>query len=64
MITLNALDKAKEVGTSFMDSSKAFDTLKHNFITCHYGLSFIVINLVKSYLSERFQRNNVNNNSS
>ena len=34
MITLNALDKGKEVVTSFMDPSKVFDTLKHNFITC------------------------------
>ena len=31
MITLNALDKGEEVGTSFM---VPFDTFKHTFITC------------------------------
>ena len=61
----HALDKCKKVGSIFMDLSKAFDTLKHNLLLAKlnaYGFSFNAIKLVQSYLSERFQRVNVNNN--
>ena len=61
----HALDKGKKVGTIFMDLSKAFDTLNHNLLFAKldaYGFSFNAIKLVQSYLSERFQRVNINNN--
>ena len=60
-----ALDKGKKVGTIFMDLSKAFDTLNHNLLLAKlnaYGFSFNAIKFVQSYLSERFQRVNINNN--
>ena len=61
----HALDKGKKVGTIFMDLSKAFDTLNHNLLLAKldaYGFSFNAIKFVQSYLSERFQRVNINNN--
>ena len=61
----HALDKGKKVGTIFMDLSKAFDTLNHNLLLAKldaYGFSFDAIKFVQSYLSERFQRVNINNN--
>ena len=61
----HALDKDKKVGTIFMDLSKAFDTLNHNLLLARlnaYGFSFNAIKFVQSYLSERFQKVNVNNN--
>ena len=48
-----------------MDLSKAFDTLNHNLSLAKldaYGFSFNAIKFVQSYLSERFQRVNINNN--
>ena len=48
-----------------MDLSKAFDTLNHNLLLAKldaYGFSFNAIKFVQSYLSERFQRVNINNN--
>ena len=60
------LDKGKKVGTIFMDLSKAFDTLNHNLFLAKldaYGFSFNAIKFVQSYLSERFQRVHINNNS-
>ena len=61
----HALDKGKKVGTIFMDLSKAFDTLNHNLLLAKldaYGFSLNAIKFVQSYLSERFQRVNINNN--
>ena len=61
----HALDKSKKVSTIFMDLSKAFDTLNHNLLLAKlnaYGFSFNAIKFVQSYLSERFQRVNINNN--
>ena len=61
----HAIDKGKKVGTIFMDLSKAFDTLNHNLLLAKltaYGFSFNAIKFVQSYLSERFQRVNINNN--
>ena len=60
-----ALEKGKKVGTIFMDLSKAFDTLNHNLLLAKlnaFGFSFNAIKFVQSYLSERFQRVNINNN--
>ena len=60
-----ALDKGRKVGTILMDLSKAFDTLNHNVLLAKlnaYGFSFNAIKFVQSYLSERFERVNINNN--
>ena len=60
-----ALDKSKKAGTIFMDLSKAFDTLNHNLLLAKldaYGFSLNAIKFVQSYLSELFQRVNMNNN--
>ena len=60
-----ALDKGRKVGTILMDLSKAFDTLDHNVLLAKlnaYGFSFNAIKFVQSYLSERFERVNINNN--
>ena len=48
-----------------MDLSKAFDTLNHNLLLAKlnaYGFSFNAIKFIQSYLSERFQRVNTDNN--
>ena len=61
----HTLDKGKKVGTTFMDLSKAFDTLNHNLLLAKinaYGFSFNLIKFIQSYLSERFQRVNTNSN--
>ena len=61
----HALDKGRKVGTILMDLSKAFDTLNHNVLLAKlnaYGFSFNAIKFVQSYLSERFERVNINNN--
>ena len=61
----HALDKGKKVGIIFMDLSKAFNTLNHNLLLAKLnasGFSFNAIKFMKSYLSERFQRVNMNNN--
>ena len=61
----HALDKGKKVGIIFMDLSKAFNTLNHNLLLAKLnasGFSFNAMKFMKSYLSERFQRVNMNNN--
>ena len=61
----DALNKGKKFGTIFMDLSKAFDTLNHNLLLAKlnaYGFSFNAIKFIQSYLSERFQRVNINSN--
>ena len=61
----HALDKGKKVGTIFMDLSKVFDTLNQNLLFAKlnaYGFSFNAIKFIQSYLSERFQRANLNIN--
>ena len=48
-----------------MDLSKAFDTLNQNLLLAKlnaYEFSFNAIKFVQSYLSEQFQRVNINNN--
>ena len=61
----HALDKGKRVGTIFMDLFQAFDKLNHNLLLAKldlYSFSFNAIKFVQSYLSEQFQRVNINNN--
>ena len=61
----HALDKGKKIGTIFMDLSKVFATLNHNLLLAKlnaYGFCFNTIKFVQSYLSERFQSVNINNN--
>ena len=60
-----ALDKGKSVGAIFMDLSKAFDTLNHDLLIAKleaYGFSENSLNYIQSYLRNRLQRTNVNNN--
>ena len=60
-----ALDKGKSVGAIFMDLSKAFDTLNHDLLIAKleaYGFSKNSLNYIQSYLRNRLQRRNVNNN--
>ena len=61
----HALDKVKKVGTIFMDLSKAFDTHNDNLLLAKlnvYDFSVNAIKFVQSYLWERFQMVNINNN--
>ena len=60
-----ALGKGKSLGTIFMDLSKAFDTLNHDLLIAKleaYGFSENSLNYIQSYLRNRLQRTNVNNN--
>ena len=59
------LDKGKSVGAIFMDLSKAFDTLNYDLLIAKleaYGFSENALNYIQSYLRNRLQRTNVNNN--
>ena len=61
----HGLDKGKKVGTISVDISKAFDTLNHNLLFAKlnvYGFSFNATKFIQNYLSERFQRVNINSN--
>ena len=60
-----ALDQRKSVSAIFMDLSKAFDTLNHDLLLAKleaYGFSENSIGYIQSYLENRLQRTNVNNN--
>ena len=60
-----ALDKVKYVGAIFMDFSKGLDTLNHYLLIAKieaYGFSEIPPNYIQSYLRNRLQKSNVNNN--
>ena len=59
------LEKGKSVGAIFMCLSKAFDTLNYDFLIAKleaYGFSENSLNYIQSYLRNRLQRTNVNNN--
>ena len=59
------LSKGKKVGSIFMGLSKAFGTLNHSVLLdklSAHGFSFSAIKFIQSYLSERFQRVNINSN--
>ena len=53
--------------TIFLDLSKAFDTLNHALLfdnLKHYGIKDGALNLLNSYLSDRQQFVQINNNKS
>ena len=57
------LDKQGFAGALLMDLSKAFDTLNHDLLLAKlhaYGLSKNALALVKSYLTNRWQRTKIN----
>ena len=57
------LDKQGYAGALLMDLSKAFDTLNHNLLIAKlhaYGFSKQALELVKSYLTNRWQRTKIN----
>ena len=58
------LDKGCNIGAIFMDLSKAFDLLNHDLLLAKlnaYGFSANAIAYIKSYLSNRYQRTDINN---
>ena len=58
------LDNKGYGGAVLMDLSKAFDTLNHDLIIAKlhaYGFSKSALKLVRSYLTNRWQRTKVNN---
>ena len=59
-----SLDKGGYSGAILMDLSKAFDTIDHELLLAKlhtYGFDRNSLVLVKSYLSNRWQRTKVNN---
>ena len=59
-----SLDKKGYGGAILMDLSKAFDTLNHDLLIAKlhaYGFSRNALMLIKSYLSNRWQRTKINN---
>ena len=58
-----SLDKGGYGGGVLMDLSKAFDTLDHNLLIAKlyaYGFKKSALRLIKSYLSDRWQRTKIN----
>ena len=58
-----SLDKKGYAGAMLMDLSKAFDTINHDLLISKlhaYGFSKSVLKLIKSYLSNRWQRTKIN----
>mgnify|MGYP001792074473 CR=1 FL=1 len=58
------LDQGFHIGVIYMDLSKAFDVLKHDLLLAKlkaYGFSYNAISYIQSYLSDRMQRTNINN---
>ena len=58
-----SLDKNGFGGAILMDLSKAFDTLNHNLLIAKlhaYGFSKEALKLIKSYLTNRWQRTKIN----
>jgi hypothetical protein len=56
---LEALNSKKLVGGIFCDLEEAFDSVKHDILLCKlefYGIRGTFLNLVKSYLTDRYQK--------
>ena len=59
------IDNSKYVGILSIDLSKAFGTIDHNLLIAKleaYGFSYSFLKYLKSYLDNRQQRVNINNN--
>ena len=59
----HTLDNSKIVGTVLMDLSKAYDCLPHSFLIAKlaaYGFDLNSLELISSYLSNRYQRVKIN----
>ena len=60
------IDMGKYVGVLFMELSKTFYIIDHNYLIAKleetYGFSSLSLNYLKSYLDNRQQRVNINNN--
>ena len=59
-----ALDNGKTIGVVMIDLSKAFDTIPHPHLLSkleNYGLSKDAVSLMRSYLSNRYQRVKIGN---
>ena len=57
------MDKNGYAGAMLMDLSKAFDTINHDLLIAKlhaYGFSKSALKLIKSYLSNRYQRTKIN----
>jgi len=64
---LSSLENKLLVGGVFCDLRKAFDSVNHNILLSkleYYGISGLAIKLMKSFLSERYQRVVLKDNSS
>ena len=63
----NTLDQNGYGGAILMDLSKAFDTINHDLLIAKlgaYGFDTASLKLIRSYLTNRFQRTKVNKSSS
>ena len=59
----NTLDQTGYSGAILMDLSKAFDTINHDLLIAKlgaYGFDIASLKLIRSYLTNRFQRTKVN----
>ena len=59
----NTLDQNGYGGATFMDLSKAFDTINHDLLITKlgaYGFDTESLKLIRSYLTNRFQRTKMN----
>ena len=57
------LDRRGSGGAVLMDLSNAFDTLNHDLLIAKrqsYGFDYNALKLIKSYLSNRWQRTKIN----
>jgi hypothetical protein len=62
---LLALNNKLAVGGLFCDFNKAFDCVNHDILLAklqYYGINNIAGKLIKSYLTDRYQRTVINNN--
>ena len=61
----NSVDKAKSFGALLTDLSRAFNCLGHKLLTAKlnaYGFTLLELRLTHDYLSNRKQREKIDNN--
>ena len=59
----NTLDQNGYCGAILMDLSKAFETINHDLLIAElgaFGFDTVSLKLIRSYLTNRFQRTKVN----